>query len=149
MEKISFKPCKREQLSLDHRYKWQPFSMKRLATLLMALMLLTVFTAKAQVNLSAATITLTVKDAPLGKVLEEIKKQSGYEFLYGSGLLKNAHTVSLNVKKMALTEVLNICFKDQPLQYSIIGKTVVIMQTLTMDHRLSFQAKWLMKMVKQ
>jgi TonB-linked SusC/RagA family outer membrane protein len=128
MEKISFKPCKREQLSLDHRYKWQPFSMKRLATLLMALMLLTVFTAKAQVNLSAATITLTVKDAPLGKVLEEIKKQSGYEFLYGSGLLKNAHTVSLNVKKMALTEVLNICFKDQPLQYSIIGKTVVIRQ---------------------
>lgn len=73
-------------------------------------------------------ITLSVKEAPLEKVFKEIKKQSEYVFFYDEAWLKQAKKVSLNVDNTALEEVLNICFANQPLTFSIIGTTVVVKQ---------------------
>jgi TonB-linked SusC/RagA family outer membrane protein len=71
-------------------------------------------------------ITLSEKNAPLEKIFQLIEKQSGYVFFYDYAWLQQSKSVSIKIKKASLTEVLTTCFKDQPLTYSIVGKTVVV-----------------------
>jgi TonB-linked SusC/RagA family outer membrane protein len=73
-------------------------------------------------------ISLSEKNAPLEKVFKSIEKQSGYVFFYDLVLLQQAKSVSIKVKNAQLDEVLIDCFKDQPLTYSIVGKTIVVKQ---------------------
>ena len=80
----------------------------------------------ASANGFSQNITLTVTKAPLEKVFKEIRKQSGYEFLYTTKMLHQAKLVDLSVKNSQVEEVLEICFKNQPFSYSIIGTTVII-----------------------
>jgi TonB-dependent starch-binding outer membrane protein SusC len=74
----------------------------------------------------AQTVTLTVTNAPLKEVFSQIKKQTGYHFIYASEFLKDAKPVSLSVVETKLEEVLVLCFKEQPLTYVIDGKFVVV-----------------------
>jgi len=72
------------------------------------------------------TVTLSGKNMPLTKVFSEIKKQTGYFFFFSNKILKDAKRVTLDVRDMKLTEVLNLCLRDQPLDYVIESKTVAI-----------------------
>lgn len=74
----------------------------------------------------AQNVSLTGRDLSLKKVFAEIKHQTGYAFFYNYALLKEAHNVTLDVKNVPLTEVLDKCFADQPLGYVIENKTVVV-----------------------
>ncbi len=74
----------------------------------------------------AQKVTLTEQHAPLKKIFREIKKQTGYTFFYNAGLLDQSHAVSITVKDEELTTVLDECFRDQPLSYSIVNKTIVV-----------------------
>jgi len=74
------------------------------------------------------TITLSVKDAPLTEVLGEIKKQSGYSFLYNDKAMEGTKRISLKVTNMQLQEVLELCFKNQPLSYIIENKTIILIK---------------------
>ncbi len=76
------------------------------------------------------TITLSVKDAPLQEVLIEIKKQSGYSFLYNDRVMQNAKRISLRVNNVSIQDVLDLCFKEQPLHYVIESKTIVITEKI-------------------
>ena len=84
--------------------------------------------AFAFLHLSAATyaqkVTLNEKDASLEKVFNDIKKQTGYIFFYKADALNGTSKVTISVKDATLEEVLDRCFKDQPLVYTIAGKTV-------------------------
>jgi TonB-dependent starch-binding outer membrane protein SusC len=71
-------------------------------------------------------INLRETDIPLVKVFEEIRKQTGYQFFYADEMLASAKNVTVNIKKGSIEEVLNICFKDQQLTYSISENTIII-----------------------
>ncbi len=71
-------------------------------------------------------LTLSEKNASLEKVLRKIHVQSGYLFFYELDLLKKARPVSIQVTDAPLDEVLNICFRDQPLQYTITNKIIIV-----------------------
>lgn len=71
-------------------------------------------------------ITYSVKNAPLERVLHDLKKQSGYAFFYTYGTLDKAKPVTFQVKDATIQEALDLCFKDQPLTYTIKDKTVLI-----------------------
>src|SRR5690349_15684418 len=71
-------------------------------------------------------ITLKEKNAPLTKVFKEIEKQTSYQFLYFDNDLQQEKKVSIDVNDANLPEVLQWCFRDQPLSYEIVDKTVVI-----------------------
>ena len=74
----------------------------------------------------AQKINLSVKDVPLQKVFKEIRKQTGYQFLFADELLQTAKNVSLTIKDATIEEALDNCFKEQPLDYTIDDKTVII-----------------------
>jgi len=74
----------------------------------------------------AQKVTLNRKDASLAAILKEIKRQTGYHFLYDADAVHKAPKVTLDVQSTHLKEVLDHCLKDLPLQYVIKGKNVII-----------------------
>ncbi len=72
------------------------------------------------------TITLSVKNSPLEKVLGEIKKQSEFSFIYGKELVRAAEPVTITVKDESLEKVLDLIFQHQKLAYKISDHYVVI-----------------------
>src|SRR5258708_9707998 len=75
---------------------------------------------------SQKTITLSQKNAPLEAVFKEIKKQTGYTFFCKYEWLQQAKKVDIAVKNVSLEEVLDLCFKDQPLTYTIVNTTIMV-----------------------
>ena len=71
-------------------------------------------------------ITLNEKNVPLHKVLKLVEKQSGFIFFYEKATLNNAPDISIHVKNASVQDVLNICFKDQPFDFTIEGNTIGI-----------------------
>ncbi|SEB06671.1 TonB-linked outer membrane protein, SusC/RagA family [Chitinophaga terrae (ex Kim and Jung 2007)] len=74
----------------------------------------------------SALITLTVKNEKLESVLKKLKQQTGYSFIYENELLDNTSPVTLQAVKQSLKSVLDECFRNQPLQYSVVDKSVII-----------------------
>jgi TonB-linked SusC/RagA family outer membrane protein len=75
-------------------------------------------------------ITLKEKNAPLEKVLSAIEKQTKYVFLYDPGELKIA-PITIELKNATLQETLEKCFKDHPIEWSLVGNNVLLKRTLT------------------
>jgi TonB-linked SusC/RagA family outer membrane protein len=76
----------------------------------------------------AQTVTISEKQASLQKIFKEINKQTGFQFLFNDQLIKTVGKIDINVVKAPVQEVLDRCFKDQALTYSIIGNAIVIKQ---------------------
>ncbi len=75
---------------------------------------------------NAQKITLTTENETLEVVFKEIRKQTGYFFLYNMEQLKMAHRVNLSVKDASLEEVLDICFNGQSLTYVINNQNIIV-----------------------
>ena len=71
-------------------------------------------------------VTLSVSDVPVWKVFKEIKKQTGYDFLYTDEMLKKTDRVTLSLKNSSLQTSVDECLRGLPLEYTIVEKTVVI-----------------------
>lgn len=74
----------------------------------------------------AQKISLNEKNMPLKNVIEKIRKQSGYNFLYIKEVLDGAKPISINVKNTDFKEVLNKIFANQPFDYVVQGNDVII-----------------------
>ncbi len=96
--------------------------------LVMKLTTLILITAVLHVSATsfAQKITLSKKNALLIKVFNDIRIQSGYDFVFTATLLKNAEPVTINVKNAELGDVLRTIFDGQPFDYSIEDKSVIV-----------------------
>ena len=71
-------------------------------------------------------VTLSVKEASLESVFTEIKKQTGYSIFYNYRLLENVKPVTIKVKDVTIADALKECLKNQPLDFEIADKSIVI-----------------------
>lgn len=71
-------------------------------------------------------ITLNAKNMALEEVLKDIRQQSGYDFLSNEGLIRSGKRISIAVKNATIEDVLEQCFKNQPISYKIENKTVLL-----------------------
>ena len=71
-------------------------------------------------------VTLKENDISLQKVFEEIREQTGYQFLYADEELVAAKKISINIKKGSIEQVLDSCFKNQELTYTISDHTIIV-----------------------
>ncbi len=73
------------------------------------------------------TQSLSVNNASLEKVLETLKKQYDYLFLYNNESIQKIDArVSLDLKSATITQALDACMQGLPLTYKIVDKTIVI-----------------------
>src|SRR5690606_19996416 len=97
-----------------------------LLTMKLVLVLITASFLHASATGYAQTVTISVKKASIEAVLNEIRQQTGYDFLYNSSHLSNTRPVDLQFKNTPLAQVLDACFANQPLTYQIVDNTVLL-----------------------
>jgi TonB-dependent starch-binding outer membrane protein SusC len=93
---------------------------------IITILLLVFFLHNAIAASAQETISLSVNDAPLDSIFRQIQQQSLYRFVYTSEQLEGTHAVSIAVKNVTINKVLEICFKDQPLTYSIEVQFIIL-----------------------
>jgi TonB-linked SusC/RagA family outer membrane protein len=71
-------------------------------------------------------VSLNANNISLQKVFEEIRKQTGYQFFYADEALATAKNVTINIKRKSVEEVLDICFREQHLTYTISENTIIV-----------------------
>jgi TonB-linked SusC/RagA family outer membrane protein len=107
---------------------------------LLTMKLLILFTIIACVQASARsygqTVSLSLQNAPLEKAFKEIKRQTGYSFVYTRAQLKNTIPITYQVANGSLKDVLEQCFRNQPLSFVIEDKYIVV-QTKTVPTQTS------------
>ena len=103
------------------------------------IMKLTVFLLLVIMHVSATglsqKISIVKKNASLEEVFELLQKQSGYDFLFSSQILAKAHRVDIEAHNATVREVLDQCFKNQPLTYIIHDKTIIVKEKDKKDER--------------
>jgi iron complex outermembrane receptor protein len=92
----------------------------------MTAVLLTVACLQLSAGTYSQKVTLSVKKQTLEAVFKEIKAQTGYVFWYKLDMLKQAKKVTISVVYQDLPKVLDEIFKDQPLTYEIVDKTIAV-----------------------
>ena len=79
---------------------------------------------------SAQSFTKSFKSEPLTGVIKELERQTGYSFIYESGILRDAPAVTADFKSASVQTVLRQIVKP-PLKYELNGKIVTITRTET------------------
>lgn len=72
------------------------------------------------------TISITQRNTSLEKVFKEIHRKTGFQFFYQDELLKQAKKFDIDVKDAPVEKVLEICFRDQPLNFTITENTITV-----------------------
>ncbi|MCU7549911.1 SusC/RagA family TonB-linked outer membrane protein [Chitinophagaceae bacterium LB-8] len=71
-------------------------------------------------------VSICGKNMSLEAVFDVVKNQTGYDVLYNPELLKKTKPVTVSVKNVDLASALNICFKEQPVNFDIRYNTIVV-----------------------
>jgi TonB-dependent starch-binding outer membrane protein SusC len=96
--------------------------------LVMKLTAILLFAACLEVSAgsNAQTVTLSLRNSSLERVFKEVKKQTGYGFIYTRELLASTGHVDVDVKNASLKEVLDGCFSGQPVTYTIEDRYIIV-----------------------
>ena len=110
---------------------------RQLSKLLLVMRLTAMILMIAFMQLSAATmaqkVSIVEKNAPLERILKEIRKQSGYDIIYDLSIVVDAKPVSINVKQVSVFEAIQKSLNNQALTFSLDGKTIVIKEKSVTD----------------
>jgi TonB-linked SusC/RagA family outer membrane protein len=103
---------------------------RNIAKILLVMKLTVILLTAALVQVHAAglaqSVTMTGKSLSLKQVFSTIEKQTGYVVFSKKGTLANMKPVSFTVKDMPLRDFLNTVLKDQPIEFEISGKTIML-----------------------
>lgn len=87
-------------------------------------------------------VSLSERNISLERVISILKKQTDYDFLYGTDLKEDVRKVNIEAKNQELSVVLNRLFGDQSFTYTISDKTVVInSKNYAVDQEQTIQGK--------
>jgi TonB-linked SusC/RagA family outer membrane protein len=107
-------------------WKLRRIPSKIILTMKLSVILMTIACIQVSASAISQKLSLSVENAPMEQVIKMIKKRSGYMFIYNDEILKRARPVTMNVSGGTLEQVLDECFENQPLTYSLIDKTIVV-----------------------
>lgn len=134
MEFYAHFACKENPFTLDQiphpatpKY-WRGPHFKRKIIMRINLCILVIITGLMQVSAAtfAQKITLTEKNASLASVLNQIRRQSGYDIIYRNDVLEKTAPVTLTLKDATLEDALKASLQNQQLTYEIQDGTVLI-----------------------
>jgi TonB-linked SusC/RagA family outer membrane protein len=109
-----------------------PGMLKLFLTMKIVLAIMMISVLQAGAKSVAQVISIHEKNISLDKALTLIEKESGYHFIYDSKLEKlKSTTVSVDVSKGSVTEVLDQCLESLPITYTIEQQTIALKVTAT------------------
>jgi TonB-dependent SusC/RagA subfamily outer membrane receptor len=105
--------------------QWVIFN-KILRVMKLTFILLIVLILKASAEGFSQKVTYSGENVSLETVFTVIKKQTGYGFFFQEELFALAKPVTINASNEELSKVLVNVFKNQPLDFSIKNKTILV-----------------------
>ena len=105
--------------------QWVIFN-KILRVMKLTFILLVVLILNASAEGFSQKVTYSGENVSLETVFTVIKKQTGYGFFFQEELFALAKPVTINASNEDLSKVLASVFKDQPLDFSIKNKTILV-----------------------
>ncbi|MGV3706324.1 MAG: TonB-dependent receptor [Arcticibacter sp.] len=91
-------------------------------------------------HVSASTfgqkVTVNVRESSLKNVLNDIRKQTGYYFIYNKGVIQKMRPVTIQASNMPLEDLLKSILQNQSLSYQIKDRVIII----TRDERQAIPA---------
>lgn len=121
---LSGRACSNQPNMVRHRFSRA--TMKTLLVMKLTFMLLTAALLSAHATVVAQHVTISGKDLSLNEIFSAIKKQTGYVVFSSKEDLVATRPVTLSASRMPLADLLTTVFREQPLEYTIRGKTIVI-----------------------
>ena len=96
--------------------------------LVMKLTIALLITAFLQVSHAsfAQRVSFKATNVSIENVFEVIQNQTPYKILYAEEMLSGVNKVTVDFKNTSVEDVLNACFKDKPLTYTISNNVIVI-----------------------
>src|SRR5574344_2651775 len=100
---------------------------KHVKTKLLMLSLLLLLGCYIEASAQGQMITINLKNASLKQVFNAIEKQTTYRFSYRNAIIDNRKDVTLSMKRVSVTVVLDDILKNRNLEYAIVSpKSIVI-----------------------
>ena len=112
--------------SLPNPKRARVITFKTLFVMNLTAVLLIVACLQVNANGKAQNISISQHNTSLEKVFKEIHRKAGYQFFYQDELLRQTKKFDINVKNATVEHVLELCFKDQPLGFTITEKAITI-----------------------
>ncbi|WPU95644.1 SusC/RagA family TonB-linked outer membrane protein [Mucilaginibacter sabulilitoris] len=106
------RPCRRASLVLK--------------AFLLAAILMVILNMQVSASPMTQKVTLAEKNSALLSVMEKISTQTGFDFILPDGVIPFAKPVTITVQQEELAQVLKKIFDEQPLNYELQEKIVVI-----------------------
>ncbi len=101
-----------------------------LKQILLSMKITTILMLAATLQISAKgvsqKISISVNNATIEQVFEQLQLKTGYHFIFNSVMLADAKKIDLQVKDKSLEEILDMCFKDQHFTYIIRDKVIIV-----------------------
>lgn len=82
---------------------------------------------------SAQNISLNVRNASLKEVIEVIKKQTGYRFIYNNESIEDVGKISVNINTSDINDAMNIFLKGTNLGFRISDDNIVIVDRTALN----------------
>lgn len=112
-------------ITFSHLRHWGVGKKLLLTMKLTFFILLTTFLHVSAV-VNAQKVTLIASDASLEDVLNDLRKQTGYDVFYNSRTIRQAAPVTVAVEATDLEVVLDLIFQNQHLTYAIESQSIVV-----------------------
>ena len=87
---------------------------------------MTIFIVQSSASVFSQKVNLFVKEANLEHVLKEVRRQSGYAFLYDKTFIKKAKPITVELKNADIAVALQKIFNRQPFTFEILENTIVV-----------------------
>lgn len=111
---------------------------KTLLVMKLTVILLTIGLVNASATGVSQNVSFSGRNVDVEKIFSVVRKQTGYFFFYKVSMLDDTRPVTLRVKDMPVESFLKILFKDQPIDFTIENKAVIISRKPAVSNVLDF-----------
>ncbi|MBX2921946.1 MAG: TonB-dependent receptor [Chitinophagaceae bacterium] len=111
------------------KYMVKPWLSFIVLSMKLTVMLLTTFVLQVSAKSYSQQLTINQKNISVATLLQIIEKQTDYHFLYDNLQMKDMVIKNISLNGASVEDVLNESFKDLPLSYKIVRKTIVVKRT--------------------
>ncbi|SMC48820.1 SusC/RagA family TonB-linked outer membrane protein [Pedobacter africanus] len=92
----------------------------------LTIVIMTMLLMQVSARSTAQKVSLSENNTSILQVFNQLRSQTGYDFLYSDEILKLARPVTIHVKDQPLGVVLNSIFEKQELVYVLKNKAVIV-----------------------
>ena len=115
--------------SKEKKYRFKHYKKLRIMKLSFILCFLCMLQAYATSYSQTATISLSMNNVKIEKVLDKIEEQSEFVFLYNQELVDLTKNISIDVSDKNISEVLNILFGAENIDFTVQDRQIILSPT--------------------